>query len=321
MRCDRISLMHAGVVLACDTPKALVAARGTDGLEEAFIGYIADAAGEASKGDQTAAEPVQAETLAPSTPQGEHPRRAVPLQARPAPRLQPARDAGDPARPGAARLRVRRLVGPDAGVRVRDHDRRREHPLRGPGPRPDAGEPGLPRRVRGFAVVPPPAAAPTASGKMEQRLRANDISLAIEMPTEFGRDFKRDASPGGLRRGRRRQPVPRRDDQAIRHQRESAFRHPEPQRLARRQVVAAPRRDPVALPLQPELRERLRDRAEYPADPPDPDPGHPHGGERRAGEGARLDHQLLRDAHHAARVPAGQAAPLHRDRDDQLSSS
>ena len=29
----------------------------------------------------------------------------------------------------------------------------------------------------------------------EQRLRANDISLAIEMPTEFGRNFKRDASP------------------------------------------------------------------------------------------------------------------------------
>ena len=30
MRCDRISLMHAGVVLACDTPSALVAARGAD---------------------------------------------------------------------------------------------------------------------------------------------------------------------------------------------------------------------------------------------------------------------------------------------------
>ena len=67
MRCDRISLMHAGVVLACDTPKALMAARGTDVLEEAFIGYIADASSEPSKGDQKAAEPVQTETLAPST--------------------------------------------------------------------------------------------------------------------------------------------------------------------------------------------------------------------------------------------------------------
>src|SRR5208337_1658195 len=73
MRCDRISLMHAGVVLACDTPKALMAARGTDVLEEAFMGYIADASSEPSKGDQKAAEPVQTETLPPSTSQGGHP--------------------------------------------------------------------------------------------------------------------------------------------------------------------------------------------------------------------------------------------------------
>jgi ribosome-dependent ATPase len=43
MRCDRISLMHAGTVLACDTPAQLMASRGTDDLETAFIGYIADA--------------------------------------------------------------------------------------------------------------------------------------------------------------------------------------------------------------------------------------------------------------------------------------
>ena len=46
LRCDRISLMHAGNVLACDTPRALMVARGTDDLEQAFIAYIADAAGE-----------------------------------------------------------------------------------------------------------------------------------------------------------------------------------------------------------------------------------------------------------------------------------
>src|SRR5262249_41248921 len=43
MRCDRISLMHAGTVLACDAPAALVAARRASGLEEAFIGNIVDA--------------------------------------------------------------------------------------------------------------------------------------------------------------------------------------------------------------------------------------------------------------------------------------
>ena len=43
LRCDRISLMHAGRVLACDAPAALVAARGAATLEEAFIGYLRDA--------------------------------------------------------------------------------------------------------------------------------------------------------------------------------------------------------------------------------------------------------------------------------------
>jgi ribosome-dependent ATPase len=44
-RCDRISLMHAGKVLASDTPAALCAARGVEGLEAAFIGYLEEATG------------------------------------------------------------------------------------------------------------------------------------------------------------------------------------------------------------------------------------------------------------------------------------
>ncbi|QIB33502.1 ribosome-associated ATPase/putative transporter RbbA [Ancylobacter pratisalsi] len=43
--CDRISLMHAGRVLVSDTPKAIVAARGAATLEEAFIAYLQDAIG------------------------------------------------------------------------------------------------------------------------------------------------------------------------------------------------------------------------------------------------------------------------------------
>ncbi len=42
MRCDRISLMHAGQVLASDTPKAVIAARGVATLEEAFIAHISE---------------------------------------------------------------------------------------------------------------------------------------------------------------------------------------------------------------------------------------------------------------------------------------
>lgn len=41
--CDRISLMHAGKVLASDTPQALVEQRGSNSLEEAFIAWLKEA--------------------------------------------------------------------------------------------------------------------------------------------------------------------------------------------------------------------------------------------------------------------------------------
>ena len=50
MRCDRISLMHAGKVLAADAPQKLIDARGATTLEEAFIGYMEDAIGAGAAG-------------------------------------------------------------------------------------------------------------------------------------------------------------------------------------------------------------------------------------------------------------------------------
>ena len=44
-QCDRISLMHAGKVLAVGAPLDLVKERGSDLLEDTFVGYLADAAG------------------------------------------------------------------------------------------------------------------------------------------------------------------------------------------------------------------------------------------------------------------------------------
>ncbi len=43
LRCDRMSMMHAGKVLDSDTPANLVIKQGTDTLEEAFIKYLLDA--------------------------------------------------------------------------------------------------------------------------------------------------------------------------------------------------------------------------------------------------------------------------------------
>ncbi len=67
-RCDRISLMHAGKVLAVGAPQELVKERGSDSLEDCFVGYLADAAGiDRSKKIEApeAAETVETELLAP----------------------------------------------------------------------------------------------------------------------------------------------------------------------------------------------------------------------------------------------------------------
>ena len=42
-RCDRISLMHAGKVLATDTPDALIQTRKAESLDDAFVSYLEEA--------------------------------------------------------------------------------------------------------------------------------------------------------------------------------------------------------------------------------------------------------------------------------------
>src|SRR5208282_3902561 len=68
-RCDRISLMHAGKVLAVGAPLELVKERGSDSLEDCFVGYLAEAAGiDRSKTLELApagAAEAEAEALAP----------------------------------------------------------------------------------------------------------------------------------------------------------------------------------------------------------------------------------------------------------------
>jgi len=66
-RCDRISLMHSGKVLAVGAPMDLVKARGSDSLEDTFIGYLAEASGidRSKKLDSpvTNVEPLEAEPV------------------------------------------------------------------------------------------------------------------------------------------------------------------------------------------------------------------------------------------------------------------
>jgi ribosome-dependent ATPase len=63
-RCDRISLMHAGKVLVSDTPQALIAMRGANNLEEAFIGYLEEVVPD-----------VPAPAAAPAPPTADRPER------------------------------------------------------------------------------------------------------------------------------------------------------------------------------------------------------------------------------------------------------
>ena len=72
-RCDRISLMHAGQVLVSDTPAAIVANRGADSLEAAFISHLEEVAGSSgAEGAGSLTAPTLPET-ATSTPSSRAP--------------------------------------------------------------------------------------------------------------------------------------------------------------------------------------------------------------------------------------------------------
>jgi len=76
-RCDRISLMHAGKVLAVGEPLQLVHDRGSDSLEDTFVGYLADAAGidRSHKVEPPQADAGPAEAAAPAAPRPFDPAR------------------------------------------------------------------------------------------------------------------------------------------------------------------------------------------------------------------------------------------------------
>ncbi|MDH0370464.1 ribosome-associated ATPase/putative transporter RbbA [Comamonas aquatica] len=89
-RCDRMSMMHAGKVLDSDTPAALVAKRGAATLEEAFIGYLVEASGEAAP-DLDAKPEATSASSAPAS--GTKPSESLAESAATAPASEAARPA------------------------------------------------------------------------------------------------------------------------------------------------------------------------------------------------------------------------------------
>jgi ribosome-dependent ATPase len=196
LRCDRISLMHAGNVLACDTPQALMKTRGTDDLEQAFIAYIADAAGDMG-------QPARSKEVAAQS--------AKPIEADAQP-VAPASSLGSSFSLG----RLLAYTNREAMEILRD-------PVRlafafvgsailmfvfGFGITTDVEDiryasldldqtPESRSYLEAFAgsryfLQRPPL---YTADQMKRRLEANDISLAIEIPPLFGRDLRRGGRP------------------------------------------------------------------------------------------------------------------------------
>jgi ribosome-dependent ATPase len=195
MRCDRISLMNAGKVLACDAPAKLIERRGCSSLEDAFIAYMEDSVAEAPPREQ------QHEEVARG------PSPEVTGQAPPVPpsklRLslgrmlaythnETAQILRDPVRltfafVGSALLMLVFGFGITTDVeRIRYSSFDLDHSAESRS------------YLEQFAATQPyftPTPPVRSSDEALERLQSDDVSVVLEVPPSFGRDFRRGAGP------------------------------------------------------------------------------------------------------------------------------
>ena len=178
-RCDRISLMHAGKVLASDTPQALVKQRGAATLEAAFIAYLQEASDPA---------PVAEMVDTPRKSEHEPPRQAFSLR-----RLfsYSRREAlelrRDPVRSTLALLGTVILMFimgygismdvEDLRFAVLDRDQ-------------TVSSQGWTQNIAGsrYFIEQPPL---YSYDDLDRRMRDGELAVAIEIPPNFGRDIAR----------------------------------------------------------------------------------------------------------------------------------
>ncbi|KVM58024.1 multidrug ABC transporter ATP-binding protein [Burkholderia ubonensis] len=194
-RCDRISLMHAGRVLASDAPAELVRQRGAATLEEAFIGYLVDAQ---RAGDAPRAAPDDASWDAGGDAGGDAGAPPSIAAARPAPRFSLARAGSytwrevlelrrDPVRATLALLGSLVLmcvisIGISLDVdnltfAVLDRDQ-------------TMLSQGYTQNIAGSRYFVQRDAL-TGYDDLDRRMRSGQLSLAIEIPPDFARDVAR----------------------------------------------------------------------------------------------------------------------------------
>ena len=194
MRCDRISLMHAGRVLACDAPKKLIEARGAVSLEDAFIGYMEDAIAGAPpvSAAPTPTAPVPTVTEPPTAPKKP---RLIPL---PVQRMlaysrnEALQIQRDPIRLafaflGSALLMLVFGFGITTDVEhIRYAEYDRDH---SPASR------AYLEQFHGATRYFERTASIENDDEALRRLQSDDVSLVVEIPPDFGRDVRREAHP------------------------------------------------------------------------------------------------------------------------------
>ncbi len=187
LRCDRISLMHAGKVLDSGPPQELMSKRGLPTLEATFIAYLEEAVAQAQS-PATDSAPAPA---APNTPQQEQRQRFSLRRLFSYTRRETLELRRDPIRGGMAMLGTLLLLfsigfGVSLDVEnltyaVLDRDQTttsQDYSLNLSGSRYFSERTPL----HDYA-------------ELEQRMRSGQISLAVEIPPHFGRDLKRGDNP------------------------------------------------------------------------------------------------------------------------------
>ncbi|WP_196207971.1 ribosome-associated ATPase/putative transporter RbbA [Citrobacter sp. Res13-Sevr-PEB04-36] len=181
-RCDRMSLMHAGKVLASGTPQELVKQRGAASLEEAFISWLQEAAG-----------PTSVAPLSPADVPTEHQHNNPPRQGFSLRRLfsYSRREAlelrRDPVRSTLALMgTVILMLIMGYGISMDVENLRFSVLDRDQTVSSQAWSLNL-AGSRYFIEQPPL----TSYDELDTRMRSGEVAVAIEIPPNFGRDIAR----------------------------------------------------------------------------------------------------------------------------------
>jgi ribosome-dependent ATPase len=181
-RCDRMSLMHAGKVLASGTPQELVKQRGAASLEEAFISWLQEAAGPAPEAQLAPANvPAVHENNNPPR-QGFSLRRLFSYSRREALELR-----RDPVRSTLALMgTVILMLIMGYGISMDVENLRFSVLDRDQTVSSQAWTLNL-AGSRYFIEQPPLA----SYDELDKRMRSGEVAVAIEIPPNFGRDIAR----------------------------------------------------------------------------------------------------------------------------------